>query len=119
MSPKDRLSAFGQQVGFAVSLESDVARAVGVPCLLANGDVGLCTIEKSYNPASRKPNERIGGAPHAVRITVDEGGDGRVYHADGTPLESPHRRRRQPPGLTFPSGRVAKPTRKRMSRRAT
>ena len=30
----------------------------------------------------------IGGAVHAVRITADEEHDGRVYHADGNPIES-------------------------------
>ena len=88
MSRKDRLSAFGEQVGFTVKVESDVVRAIRVPCLLARGVVGTCTIEKSYDPTSGKPNDRIGGAVHAVRITVDEERDGRVYHADGNPIES-------------------------------
>ena len=88
MSRKDRLSAFGEQAGFTVRVESDVVRAIRVPCLLAGGVVGTCTIEKSYDPASGKPNDRIGGAVHAVRITADEEHDGRVYHADGNPIES-------------------------------
>ncbi len=88
MSPKDRLSAFAEQAGFTVRVESDVVLAVQVPCLLADGVVGTCTIEKSYDPASEKPNDRIGGAAHAVRITTDEEHDGRVYHADGNPIES-------------------------------
>ena len=88
MSRKDRLSAFGEQAGFTVRVESDVLRAIRVPCLLAGGVVGTCTIEKSYDLASGKPNDRIGGAVHAVRITADEEHDGRVYHADGNPIES-------------------------------
>ena len=77
---------FGEQAGFAVKVESDVVSAVGVPCLLAGGVVGTCTIEKSYNPENEKPNVRIGGAVHAVRITTDVEYDGRVYHADGNPI---------------------------------
>ena len=77
---------FGEQVGFAVKVESDVISAVGVPCLLAGGVVGTCTIEKSYNPENEKLNDRIGGAVHAVRITTDVEYDGRVYHADGNPI---------------------------------
>ena len=53
------------------------------PALTADGVVGTCTIEKSSDPANGKPNDRIGGAVHAVRITADEEHDGRVYHADG------------------------------------
>ncbi len=86
MSPKDLLTAFGEQVGFSVRVESDVIRAVRVPCLLAGGVVGTCTIEKSCDPASGKPDKRIGEAVHAVRITTDEEHDGRVYNADGTPI---------------------------------
>ena len=88
MSRKDRLTAFGQQAGFSVKVESDVVQAVGVPCLLADGNVGTCIIEKSYDSASGKPNKRIGGAVHAVRITADEELDGLVYHANGTPIGS-------------------------------
>ena len=88
MCRKDRLSAFGEQVGFTVSVEADVIRAVGVPCLLREGVVSTCTIAKSYDPESEKPNDRIGGAVHAVCITPDQAQDGRVYHADGTPIES-------------------------------
>ena len=86
MSRKDRLTAFGQQAGFDVSVASDCVRAELVPCLLANGVVGTCTIEKSYDPASKKPNSRIGGADHAVRITLDGEHDGLVYNASGTPI---------------------------------
>ena len=82
----NRLSVFGEQAGFAVKVESDVVSAVGVPCLLAGGVIGTCTIEKSYNHANEKPNDQIGGAVHAVRITTDEECDGRVYHADGNPI---------------------------------
>ena len=86
MSRKDRLTAFGEQAGFSVRVESDVVQAVRVPCLLADGVVGTCTIEKSFDPASGNPTGGIGGAVHAVRITTDEEHDGRVYHADGTPI---------------------------------
>ena len=88
MSRKDRLSAFGKQAGFTVRDGSDVLAAEGVPCLLENGKIGSCTIEKSFDPESGKPTEHIGGAVHAVRITVDEKHDGRVYRADGNALES-------------------------------
>ena len=87
MSPRDRFSALGEEVGFEIRIEPDVVRAVQVPCLLANGVLGTCTIEKSYDPASMKPTNRIGDAAHAVRITTDIEGDGRVYHADGNPME--------------------------------
>ena len=86
MSRKDRLTAFAEQAGFAVTVQTDVIRAVAVPCLLANGIVGTCTIEKSFDPVSGKPSKRIGGAVHGVCITADEEHDGLVYHADGTPI---------------------------------
>ncbi len=86
MSRKDRLTAFGEQAGFGVKVESDLVRAVQVPCLLSDCSVGTCTIETSYNPASGKPDRKIGGDVHAVRITINEECDGRVYHADGTPI---------------------------------
>ena len=82
----DRLSAFGEQVGFTVRVEPDVVLAVGVPCLLQNGIVSSCTIAKSYDPGSGRPNDRVGDALHAVRISPDEVHDGLVYHADGTPI---------------------------------
>ena len=88
MSPEDRLTAFGEQVGFDVRVEPDVVWAVGVPCLLADGVAGTCTIEKSRDSASGKPDSRIGDAVHAVRVTIDAEADGRVYHADGSPLEN-------------------------------
>ncbi len=88
MSRKDLLKAFGEQAGFSVVIDSDVVRAVGVPCLLADGSVGTCTIEKSCDRAGEKPNDRIGGAVHAVRITTNGEHDGRVYHADRTPIGS-------------------------------
>ena len=53
---------------------------------LKAGVVGTCTIEKSYDPASGKPDERIGGAVHGVRIEPGEAIDGRVYNADGTAI---------------------------------
>ena len=86
MSRKDRLSAFAGQAGFTVRDESGVLRAVRVPCLLAGGVIGTCTLETSYNPTSGKPDNQIGGDVHAVRITTDEERDGRVYQADGTPI---------------------------------
>ena len=86
MSRKDRLAAFGEQAGFSVAVEGDVVRAIGVPCLLEGGVVGTCTIEKSYDPASGKPDERIGGAVHGVRIEPGAAIDGRVYNADGTAI---------------------------------
>ena len=86
MSRKDRLTAFGEQARFTIRVESDLVQAVGVPCLLKDGAVGTCTIEKSCNPASGKPTERIGGAVHAVKITTDVEYDGLVYHADGPPI---------------------------------
>ena len=86
MSRKSRLSSFAEQVGFDIEVESDVVRAVRVPCLFAGEVVGTCTIETSCDPATGKPTQQIGGAVHAVRITADEEHDGRVYHADGTPI---------------------------------
>ncbi len=88
MSRRNRLKAFGEQAGFSIRVDSDVVRAVGVPCLLADRGVGTCTIEKSYDRANGKPNDQIGDAIHAVRIITDEELDGRVYHADGTPIEN-------------------------------
>lgn len=86
MSRNDRLAAFSEQAGFGVQVESDVVKATKVPCLLQGGAVGTCTIEKSFDPETKKPNGRIGDAVHAVRITPDQKTDGRVYHADGSPL---------------------------------
>lgn len=83
-----RLSAFGEQEGFAVRVESDTVVAEGVPCLLRNRIVSTCKIEKSFDPENGKPDERIGGAVHAVRVTTDEECDGLVYQADGTPIGS-------------------------------
>ena len=86
MCRKDRLSAFGEQVGFTVSVEADVIQAIGVPCLLREGVVSTCTIAKSYDPESEKPNDRIGGAVHAVRITPDGARNGSVYDVYGTQI---------------------------------
>jgi hypothetical protein len=86
MSPKGHLAALGEQVGFSVRIGSNIVQAVGVPCLLANGDPGACTIEKSFDPATEKPTDRIGGAVHAVRITTDIEHDGLLYHANGKPI---------------------------------
>ena len=89
----DRLSVFGEQIGFTVAdtvVEgSNVVEANGVPCLLKNRVLGTCTIQKSYNPQNGQPDERIGGAAHAVRIRTDEEHDGLVYQSDGTPLGNP------------------------------
>lgn len=82
----DRLDAFGEQVGFSVEVEPDVVRATGVPCLLQNGHIGSCTIEKSCDPERGTPDARIGGATHGVRVSTGEVLDGRVYNADGTPI---------------------------------
>ena len=90
MSRKDRLIAFAKQLGVEVEdyTESDtcVSRAVRVPCLLSKGILGTCTVETSYDPTTGKPDSRIGEAEHAVRITIDGKYDGRVYHANGTPI---------------------------------
>ena len=82
---KDRLTAFAEQAGFVVKDETEtrVVKATGVPCLLANGKVGACAIEKSYDE-NGKPDSRIGGDVHAVKIITDGEGDGRVYNADGS-----------------------------------
>ena len=86
MSHKDRLTAFAEQIGFEVEPEAGVVQAVRVPCLFVGGVPGTCTIETSYDPATGKPDNRIGGDVHAVQITIDGEYDGRVYHADGTPI---------------------------------
>ena len=86
MSRRDRLSAFAEDIGFTVTVGHDVVAAHKVPCLLRGGIVGSCTIEKSFDPESGKPDERVGRAVHAVRITTDGAQDGRVYHADETPI---------------------------------
>ena len=86
MSRRSRLSAFAEQVGFDVEAESDAVRAIRVPCLLAGGVVGTCTVEASCDPTTGKPDNRTGGDVHAVQITIDGEYDGRVYHADETPI---------------------------------
>ena len=88
MSLKDRLSAFAEQIGFTVTVGRDRVVAERVPCLLRDAIVGFCNIEKSFDPESGKPNDHIGGALHAVRISPDESQDGLVYHADGTRIGS-------------------------------
>ena len=90
MSPKNRLTAFAEQIGFEVKVEveSGVVRAVRVPCLFIGRVPGTCTIETSYDSSTRKPDNRIGGDVHAVKVTIDGEYDGRVYHADGTPIEN-------------------------------
>ncbi len=86
MSPKDRLSIFADQAGFSVTARHGVVEAENVPCLLKDGIVGFCTISKSFDPASGKPDGRIGGAVHGVRITTDGEYDGCVYGTDGKPI---------------------------------
>ena len=86
MSRKDLLTAFAEQIGFEVESESGVVRAVRVPCLFVGRVPGTCTVETSYDPATEKPDNRIGGDVHAVQIAIDGEYDGRVYHADGTPI---------------------------------
>ena len=88
MSRKDRLTAFGAQAGFTVCVESGIVRAVRVPCLYMGGVPGTCNIETSYDPETGKPDNRVGGDVHAVRITTEGECDGRVYYADGTPIEN-------------------------------
>ena len=90
MSRKDRLTAFAKQIGFEVEdhAESDpsVVRTLRVPCLFLGGVLGTCAIETSYDPATGKPDNRVGRAVHAVKVTVDAEHDGRVYYADGSPI---------------------------------
>lgn len=88
MSPKDRLTAFGEQVGFEVEVgvESGVVQAVRVPCLFAGRVPGTCTIETSYDLTTGRPDDRIGGDVHAVKVSIDGEYDGRVYHADGAAI---------------------------------
>jgi hypothetical protein len=86
MSLKDRLSAFSEHAGFSVAEGGGVVRAETVPCLLRDGIEGFCTVEKSFDPESGIPDERVGGAVHGVRVTTHEGSDGLVYEADGTPI---------------------------------
>ena len=90
MSRKDRLTAFAKQIGFEVEDQSEsdpsVSQAVRVPCLLLNGILGTCNIETSYDPATGKPDNRVGGDVHAVKVTIYAKYDGRVYHADGSPV---------------------------------
>ena len=88
MSPKDRLTTFSEQIGFEVEVEveSGVVQAVRVPCLFVGRVPGTCTIETSYDLATGRPDNRIGGDVHAVKVTIDGEYDGRVYHADGTAI---------------------------------
>ena len=88
MSRKELLAAFAEQIGFRVEYDpvAGEVRAVGVPCLFVGGVPGTCTIATSYSPSTGKPDDRIGQAAHAVKIATDGEHDGRVYHADGTPI---------------------------------
>ena len=83
-----QLSEFAKQIGFTVNVKPGVVRAIGVPCLLRDEIVSTCTIEKSYDESGR-PDDRIGDAIHAVRISPDKAFDGLVYNADGTPVGNP------------------------------
>ena len=58
--------------GFLVSLKTEL--------------LALVQLRRPTTPASGKPDKRIGGDVHAVLITTDGEYDGRVYHADGTPI---------------------------------
>lgn len=82
MCRKDGLAAFAEQQGFTIRVHSDVIIVEGVPCLLADGTVSTCTIEKSFDPATDIPTDRIGSAVHAVRIMPNDTQDGCVYGAD-------------------------------------
>ena len=89
MSRKDRLTTFGDQIGFSVEVEAESGNSPGGPGSLSLrgwGDPGTCTIETSYDPATGKPDNRTGGDVHAVQITIDGEYDGCVYHADGIPI---------------------------------
>ena len=82
MSRNDRLAAFAVQARFEVRDGDGVVATVGVPCLFRTGAVGSCRIETSCDHAGN-PTEEVGGATHGVRVTLHEGHDGRVYHANG------------------------------------
>ena len=84
MCRKDRLATFAEQIGFTVRETSGVVTVEGVPCLLKSGTTGSCTIEKSFDPVSGKPTKTLGGADHAIRVTLNEAQDGCVYNADKT-----------------------------------
>ena len=90
MSRKDRLTAFAKQVGFGVEVDPaadpSVVRVVRVPCLFVGGVLGTCSIETSYDPVSGRPDNRVGGDVHAVKVSIDGEYDGRVYHRDGNPI---------------------------------
>ena len=86
MSHKDLLTAFAKQVGFGVETDSGAVRAVRVPCIFKDKVLGTCAIETSCDPATGKPDGRIGGDVHAVQITTDGEYDGCVYNADETPI---------------------------------
>ena len=86
MSRRDRLLAFAKQVGFRVRWEADAVVLEDVPCLLADGQIGSCRIEKSCDPTNGAPTEAIGGATHGARVTVTNGRGDRVFHVDGEPI---------------------------------
>ena len=86
MSHRDRLFAFARQEGFQVTEGSDRVILEGVPCLLESQEVGLCAIEKSFNPTDGTPTNTVGGDFHAARIVFPPGAAPAVYQADGNPL---------------------------------
>lgn len=86
MSLEDPLSAFADQAGFSVTVSQDEVKAENVPCLLSDGAISSCSIRQSFNPETGKPDNRIGTAVHAVRITTAEECDGRVYDVAGNPI---------------------------------
>lgn len=88
MSPRDRLAGLAKQIGFPVTVSEDEVKAENVPCLLKGGVIGSCTIRQSRDPKTGKPDNRIGGSSHVVRITTPEQFDGCVYEVTGQRIEN-------------------------------
>ena len=86
MFHKKRLLKFAKQENFQVQYGENKIVLKNVPCLLDNGGNSTCRIEKSFNPKTFMPTIEIGSSPHVVRVLVNGGNDGRVYHADGKPV---------------------------------
>jgi len=86
MSHRDSLLAFARQEGFRVTEGADRVTLEGVPCLLEHGEVGHCTIEKSFDPANEAPTNTIGDVCHAIRILFPSGTVPRVCQANGNPI---------------------------------
>ena len=100
MSRRDRLSGFAEQVGFSVTVGENEVVAENVPCLLKGGTVSSCTIRQSFDPATGKPDGRIGtatpcGSDH-YRPRVRRAGVPRRRQPDWNPsgmaMEEPGRR---------------------------